>query len=396
MVGTGLTTDLMSITGIGAVTGYGWGRETLWEGLLSGVPAARFEPGYGLDPTTGGWVALVPDDGAATGADGTRYGRAVLAAVAEAVADAQDRGWSPGPRVGLVNAAVLGDVRHWLAFSGPGGTDFRGRDFLRLLPSTPVSVVNQAFGFTGPVIGVSAACSSANVAMVQAQLWFAAGLVDDVVCVASDLSATPELVRQFCALGAAVVDTESLDGCRPFQEGSRGFSVGEAAVAFVLTRDPVPAYATVLGGAMNNEAHHVVSLEPSHDRVVECVRLALADAGVDAADIRYLNAHGTGTAQCDRAERDLLTRVFADRPAVYSIKPLAGHCQAASGAVELAAAALGYERGVIPAPPAVAPAHHRMLDGATAAEPGLTAKLSLGMGGNNSMVVLAPGSHAAA
>ncbi|MEU1982786.1 beta-ketoacyl synthase N-terminal-like domain-containing protein [Nocardia sp. NPDC019395] len=395
MAGTGLSTDLMSITGIGAVTGYGWGRETLWEGLLSGVSAARFEPGYGPDPATGGWVALVPDGGD-TAAGGTRYGRAMLAAVDEAVTDARSRGWSPGPRVGLVHAAVLGDVRHWRAFSGPGGAGFGGRDFLRLLPSTPVSMVNQEFGFTGPVAGVSAACSSANVAMLQARLWFGAGLVDDVVCVASDLSATPDLVRQFCALGAAVVDTESLDGCRPFQEGSRGFSVGEAAVAFVLTRGRSSAYASVLGGAMNNEAHHVVSVEPSHDRIVECVRLALTDAGVDAAEIRYLNAHGTGTAQCDRAERDVLTRVFDDRPAVYSIKPLAGHCQAASGAVELAAAALGYERGVIPAPPAVAAAHPRLLDGATAAEPGFTAKLSLGMGGNNSMVVLGPGSAEAA
>lgn len=389
MAGTGLSIDLMSITGIGAVTGYGWGRETFWAGVTSGRSAARFEPGYGLEPGTGGWAALVPEGG--DPAYGTRYGRAVFAAVDEAFTDARARGWEPGPRVGLVHAAVLGDVRHRRDFSGPAGESFRGRDFLRLLPSTPASVVTQAFGFTGPVMGVSAACSSANVAILQARLWFAAGLVDDVVCVASDLSATPELIRQFAKLGAAVVDVESLRGCRPFQEGSRGFSVGEAAVGFVLSRGSGRAYATILGGAMNSEAHHVVSVEPSHDRIVDCARHALADAGVTAAEIEFFNAHGTGTAQCDRAERDLLTRVFDDRPAVYSMKPLAGHCQSASGAVELAAAALGYERGIIPAPPASAAAHPRLLNGASPAGPGLTAKLSLGMGGNNSMVVLGPG-----
>ncbi|MFI6314750.1 beta-ketoacyl synthase N-terminal-like domain-containing protein [Nocardia fusca] len=388
MAGTGFSIDLMSITGIGAVTGYGWGRETFWEGILSGRSAARFEPGYGIDPATGGWAALVPEGG--DPGYGTRYGRAVFAAVDEAVADARARGWEPGPRVGLVHAAVLGDVRHQRDFSGPAGAGFRGRDFLRLLPSTPASVVTQAFGFTGPVMGVSAACSSANVAILQARLWLAAGLADDVVCVASDLSATPELVRQFAKLGAAVVDVESLQGCRPFQEGSRGFSVGEAAVGFVLSRGSGRAYARVLGGAMNGEAHHVVSVEPSHDRIVDCVRGALFDAGVGAADIGYLNAHGTGTAQCDRAERDVLARVFDDRPAVYSMKPLAGHCQSASGAVELAAAALGYERGIVPAPPAVAPAHPRLLDGPAPAGPALTAKLSLGMGGNNSTVILGP------
>lgn len=390
MVGTGLGIDLMTITGIGAVTGYGWGRETFWAGVLSGKSAARFEAGYGLDPADGGWAALIPDGGdPALG--GTRYGRAVLTAAAEAWADARERGWVPGPRVGLVHAAVLGDVRHWRDFSDPAGPEFRGRDFLRLLPSTPVSVITQQFGITGPVLGVSAACSSANVAMLQARQWFAAGLVDDVLCVASDLSATPELVRQFAKLGAAVVDVESLAGCRPFQEGSRGFSVGEAAVGFVLTRGSGRAYASVLGGAMNNDAYHVVSVEPSHDRIVDCVRLALADAGVAAGRIRYFNAHGTGTAQCDRAERDVLTRVFDDRPAVYSMKPLTGHCQSASGAVELAAAALGYDRGVVPAPPVSGPAHPGLLDGATPVRPGLTAKLSLGMGGNNSMLVLGPG-----
>ncbi|MGW1741063.1 beta-ketoacyl synthase N-terminal-like domain-containing protein [Nocardia sp. NPDC001965] len=378
----------MSITGIGAVTGYGWGRETFWEGITSGRSAARFEPGYGLDPVNRGWAALVPTGG--DPAFGTRYGRAVFAAADEAIRDARGRGWEPGPRVGLLHAAVLGDVRHWGDFSGSAGAEFRGRDFLRLLPSTPASVVTQAFGFTGPVMGVSAACSSANVAMLQAKLWFAAGLVDDVLCVASDLSATPELVRQFTKLGAAVVDVEPLQGCRPFQEGSRGFGVGEAAVGFVLTRGPGRAYASILGGATNSEAHHVVSVEPSHDRIVACARAALADAGVDASEIDYFNAHGTGTAQCDRAERDVLTRVFADRPAVYSIKPLAGHCQSASGAVELAAAALGYERGIIAAPPAVAPAHPRLLNGPSPAGPGPTAKLSLGMGGNNSMVIMGP------
>ncbi|WP_459545386.1 beta-ketoacyl synthase N-terminal-like domain-containing protein [Nocardia sp. X0981] len=390
MVGTGLGIDLMTIIGIGAVTGYGWGRETFWKGVLGGKSAARFEPGYGLDPATGGWAALIPDGGEPV-PGGTRYGQAVFAAVAEALADARERGWVPGPRIGLVHAAVLGDVRHWQDFSGPAGAGFRGRDFLRLLPSTPVSVITQAFGFTGPVLGVSAACSSANVALLQARQWFAAGLVDDVVCVASDLSATPELVRQFAKLGAAVVDVEPLRSCRPFQESSRGFGVGEAAVGFVLTRGCGRPYASVLGGAMNNDAYHVVSVEPSHERILDCVRMALADADVAAEQIRYFNAHGTGTAQCDRAERDVLTRVFDDRPAVYSMKPLVGHCQAASGAVELAAAALAYDRGILPAPPVSGPAHPRLLDGVTPVEPGLTAKLSLGMGGHNSMLVLGPG-----
>ncbi|WP_245550892.1 beta-ketoacyl synthase N-terminal-like domain-containing protein [Nocardia paucivorans] len=388
LVADRMSIEHMSIAGVGAVTGYGWGREKLWSGLSGGKSAARMEPGYGA-ATASGWVALVPDGGDPE-VSSSRYGRAVHAAAAEAIDDALGRGWRPGRTVGLVHGIVLGDVRHWRDFYLEAEGHYRSREFLRLLPSTPVSVLMQEYGFTGPAMNVSAACSSANVALVTAKLWLAAGIADDVVCVTTDMSATPELLGHFVRMGAAVDDVEPLQACRPFQEGSRGFGMGEASVGFVLTRRVARSYAVVLGGAMTNDAHHVVSVHPDHTQIVECAQRALVDAGVSAEQVRYFNAHGTGTRQCDRAERDLLARVFADRPAIYAVKPLVGHCQAASGGVEIAATALGFEHGMVPAAPIVASAHPRLMDGPTVAEPGITAKLSLGMGGNNSMVVLAP------
>jgi 3-oxoacyl-[acyl-carrier-protein] synthase II len=73
------------------------------------------------------------------------------------------------------------------------------------------------------------------------------------------------------------------------------------------------------------------------------------------------------------------------------MKPFTGHCQGAASAVELAVTALGYERGVLPVPPTVAPGHARLLDGPTPITGGITVKSSLGMGGHNSVVVVAPG-----
>lgn len=377
----------MTIAGIGAITGYGWGRERLWDGLLSGKSAAALQSGYGPGRDEDAWVSLVPEGGD-PGLRTSRYGRAVHEAAREAVADARDRGWRPGRTVGLLHAIVLGDVVDWREFYLADEGYRRSRDYLRLLPSTPVSMLMQEFGFHGPAMNVSAACSSANVALITAKLWLDAGMADDVIFVATDLSATPEMVEHFVRLGAAVADAEPMDACRPFQEGSRGFSMGEASVAFVLTRRAERPYAAVLGGAMSNDAYHVVSVDPTHEQILDCVRRALADAGVAAADVSYFNAHGTGTRQCDVAEHHLLERLFADRPHIYALKPLAGHCQGAAAAVEVAAAALGYDRGIVPAAPIVAPAHPRLLDGPAAFEGGLTAKLSLGMGGNNSVVVL--------
>jgi 3-oxoacyl-[acyl-carrier-protein] synthase II len=153
-------------------------------------------------------------------------------------------------------------------------------------------------------------------------------------------------------------------------------------------RAPRP-YLDVLGGAMSHDAHHVTSIKPDLANITNCVFDALENAGVPAAEIDYLNAHGPGTTQCDRAEAAILDRFFPERTAVYSVKPLTGHCQGAASAIEIAVAAMSYERGLIPAPPAVAPAHPRLLDGPAALDGDLTLKSSIGMGGHNSAVVLA-------
>ncbi|WP_071289530.1 beta-ketoacyl synthase N-terminal-like domain-containing protein [Mycolicibacterium llatzerense] len=382
--------NAMNIAGIGAATGYGWGRDRLWSGLMSGKPAAALYPGYGRAGRDAGWLARVPDGGAAE--DGpTRSARAMRAVAREALGDARARGWTPGRRVGLLHALVLPEIETWRDFYLVDGGQRRVRDYLALMPSTAVSMVMQEHAFHGPAMNVSAMCASGNAGLITAKMWLDAGMVDDVVFLATDLSLTPENVEHFVKLGVAVTDTEPLEACRPFQEGSRGFSVGEAAVAFVLTGRPTRAYASVLGGAMTHDAHHVTSVDPSRVQIDECVHTALDVAGIAAEDVAYVNAHGPGTAQCDAAEAGLVDEVFAGRPALYSVKQLAGHCQGAAAAVEIAAAALGYEHKVIPAPPTVAEGHPRLLDGPTPIDGGITLKTSLGMGGQNSAVVLAAG-----
>ncbi|QEM44443.1 beta-ketoacyl synthase N-terminal-like domain-containing protein [Mycolicibacterium grossiae] len=376
-----------NVVGIGAVTGYGWGRSALWDGLLSGKPAAELIEGYGADGGAA-WLARVPSGGDVR--DGaSRSARAMRAAAREAIDDAAARGWTPGRRVGLLHAVVLPEIEEWREFYLADGGQRKVRDYLALMPSTPVSMLMQEYGFHGPAMNVSAMCASGNAGLITAKTWLDAGLVDDVVFIATDLSLTPENVAHFVKLGVAVVDVEPLDACRPFQRGSRGFAVGEASVAFVMSGKG-SAYTRLLGGAMTHDAFHVTSVDPARTYVDECVRDALHAAGVAPSDVRYLNAHGPGTQQCDTAEAGVLDELFGGRPQVFSVKPLTGHCQGAAAAVEVAATALGYEGGVIPAPPAVAAGHARLLDGPTPMAGGITLKTSLGMGGQNSAVVFAP------
>lgn len=381
--------DRVIIAGLGTVTGYGWGKAALWEGLLSGKHAAHPQPGFGPDRDTAGWVARVPEGGDPD-LGPSLYRRAVQESVREAIADARGRGWRQGRTVGLLHAIVLGNVYEWRDFYVEDHGKRRSRDFLWLMPSTPNWNLMGEFGFHGPAMNVTAACSSANAAFVTAQMWLAQGFADDVVVVASDLSATPDMVEPFVTLGAAVTDDEPLASCRPFQEGSRGFCFGEASTAFVVTREAERPYAAVLGGAMSNDAYHPISVEPSHEQIFACVHGALANAQVRPEEVAYLNSHGSGTQQCDDAETAVLAKIFDDRPQVVATKPLTGHCQAASAGVEVAATVMGYEQGVVVSAPIMAAAHPRLIDGVISYNGGITVKVALGMGGNNSALVLGP------
>jgi 3-oxoacyl-[acyl-carrier-protein] synthase II len=379
----------IAITGIGTVTGYGWDREALWNGLASGKHAANLVRGFGKNGQDG-WVIRIPEGGDPK--DGSRFARAMHAAGREAIADAESRGWKPGRRVGLIHATVLGDVEKLRAFNAD--PNWPVRDYLQIMPSTPTSLFMQEHDFHGPVINLSAMCASGNAAMLTAKMWLDTGAADDVVVVATDVSLeTPEHLQHFVRLGVGIAKTEPTDACRPFQEGSRGFGMGEASVAFVLSNNTegLSPYVQLLGGAMSHDAHHVTSINPDLVQVRRCFEDALVNAGVSANDVRYLNAHGPGTAQCDRAESTILKDLFLPSTGIYSVKPLTGHCQGAAALVEIVVTALGYDLGYLPLPEAVAAAHPQLLTGRTEVNnDGLTVKSSLGMGGHNSVIVLAP------
>ncbi|TDC87736.1 3-oxoacyl-ACP synthase [Saccharopolyspora aridisoli] len=375
------------IRGLGIVTGYGWGVAPFWDGLLDGKHAASLADGYGEGRDRTAWIAAIPPGGDESDGPST-FGRSMRGAAREAVADARARGWREGRRVGLLHAVVLGEVELWRDFYLKHGGSLASRDYLRLMPSTPMSLLMQEFGFHGPAMNVSAMCSSGNAGLLTAKAWIDAGIVDDVVFVATDVSATPENVLHFERLGVAFSDAEPPQVCRPFQEGSRGFAMGEASVAMILSRESGGrAYAHVLGGAMSHDAHHVTSIDPSLTDITRCFEEAIENSGVEASSLRYLNAHGPGTAQCDRAEAAVFDSLFPSEAELYSVKPLVGHCQGAASAVEIAATALGYDRGTIPAPPAVPSRHPRLLNGPTPVRDGVTVKSSLGMGGHNSVVL---------
>jgi len=283
---------------------------------------------------------------------------------------------------------VLGDVGSWRGFHRRHGYHTSKKEWLNLMPSTLLSGIMQEFDMHGPNMIVTAMCASGVAGLLTAQMWIDAGYATDVLVISSDLSGTPENIRAFSDLGVLIVDRPASDACRPFQEGSRGFAGGEAAIAMIVSGRPSGSYATIKGGAMTHDGYHAISINPDHKQVFRAFRTALDNSGVDASEIKYVNAHGPGTKQCDTCESEIFDTLFPEAEGIFSVKPLAGHCQGAAGSVELVATLHGFETGLIPAPKRVAKGHPRLLDGPTATVEGPVVKSSLGMGGHNGVMVL--------
>ena len=378
-----MTDRTARIAGLGAVTGYGWGVDALEAGIGAQKPAVAPAHVDGLDVV----AAVVPDRGAEPGDPDERYEQAVLAAVDEAVDEAQANGWRPGGAVGVVVGTGIADIRTVRE------NYFRDRNplpsaFPRLLHTSIGSIVAQRHGWTGANLVANAACSSGNLALTMARQWLVAGLVTDVVVIGVEFCLVSEIVTGFRRMRVLPGANRPATDCRPFQEGSRGFFLGEAAVAAVVTARADAGRATVLGGASTHDAHHLVAAEPQGRELERCVTEALDAAGVTPDDVGLIKAHGSGTPLNDGIEAALADRRFPDTTRLCSYKPMVGHCMGAAGMAELAGLLSSYRTGVLPPHVTDDPAHPRLPDGGPPPD-GLALCLSVGLGGTNSAVVLA-------
>ncbi len=388
------TTPLL-IAGLGLVTSYGWGKDAFYDGLLSQQSGVRCVDLDGFDH--GALVGRVPDGGDLA-ESASRFGRALFAAVREAVEEARGAGWVPGRRVGLVMATTLGEVemRRELYFALGGHT--RPRTYLTVVPSTSPSMVMNALGFSGgPALNVQAACAGYNTALVLSKMFLDSGVADDVLVVGCDFPNTGEDVWHFARMRALLTGGDPLDVCRPFQVGTQGFVTGEAAGALVLTRQEIASsYGQFLGGAMNHDPYHPIGINPNIQPVFDVYRAALANANVAGIDVDYFNAHGAGTHQGDPVEISVLNALLP-RAGLFAVKPLTGHAHGASGIVELSASLLAGRHGKLAVAPRVADAHPDLvargreadlLSGVNEYAGGITVKGSMGMGGYNAVVVV--------
>jgi 3-oxoacyl-[acyl-carrier-protein] synthase II len=190
---------------------------------------------------------------------------------------------------------------------------------------------------------------------------------------------------------------------RPFDARRDGFVMAEGGAVLVLeeweaaTARGAKILAEVLGAASTADAHHITAPAPGGSGAVTCMELALSDAGVDAAQVVHINAHGTSTPLNDAAEAEAICKVFGSPgPAVTSIKGVTGHSLGAAGAIEAVSVVMSMRKGLIPPTAGYGEPDPEMAvidvvrDEPRPWQPGPTLSNSFGFGGHNGCVVFGP------
>ncbi|MCV2350885.1 beta-ketoacyl-ACP synthase [Paucibacter sp. Y2R2-4] len=278
----------------------------------------------------------------------------------------------------------------------PAGFDLRQQEI-----GSPALMLAEYLGLGGPAYVISTACSSSAKAMASAARLLASGACDAVITGGAD---------SLCAFTVAGFDAlESVDAgrCNPFSSHRQGINIGEAAALFLMSRDTdAEAAADVVrlaGWGETSDAHHISAPLASGEGALSAMQRALDRAGLQPADIDYLNLHGTATRQNDAMESRAVHQLLgADLPC-SSTKPLTGHTLGAAGALEAAIAWLslkGNPQGRLPphwwdgcADPEL-PALKLVQPGQSLGRP-LRAVLSnsFAFGGSNAALLLCAGSH---
>ncbi len=299
-----------------------------------------------------------------------------------------------GVCVGTTVGSSMNDECFYREFSGRRDPDMT--PIQRFLRSNPASAIAKEFTLKGPCQTVVNACSSGTDAIGIGLSWIQSGLCDIVLAGGAD-----ELCHVTYNGFISLMITDD-SPCKPFDKHRKGLNLGEGAGILVLESEdsckerkgPIRSY--ILGYGSSTDAYHLTAPHPGGEGLKRALSEVMTSCNVDPAEISFVNAHGTGTVQNDRAEARGLHLVFGERARslpVSSIKSMVGHCLGAAGAIEAVALALTIARGVIP--PTV---HHRQTDAecdldvvpnhARDARVRCGVSTSLAFGGNNSAIVM--------
>lgn len=213
------------------------------------------------------------------------------------------------------------------------------------IPNMVSGNVSMRYGAKGINYTLSTACASATNAIGEAFWRIQSGKYDVMVTGGSEATVNEMGISGFAALTALSTEPNPLEASKPFDVNRHGFVMGEGSGILVLESlehaqaRGAKIIAEVVGYGANSDAYHLTSPTPDGSGPAGSVKLALQDAGIEASDIDYVNAHGTATGANDAAESKAMELVFGQNGVlVSSTKGMTGHLLGAAGAIEAIAA----------------------------------------------------------
>jgi len=349
----------VAVTGSGVVSPIGVGVAAFADAVMAGRSAVRAHTvdlvGLDVPPVP---IAAVDFDALAVQSP-SRIPLDRATAMALAAADQAARA------AGLVDGRVDGERLGVFWGSGMAGAStfettlktvyvdhrrMRPTSVVTTMPNAPTAELAVRFRARGAALAYACACASSAVAIGEAMRAIRSGAIDVAVVGGSESLLTDGVVagwqamRVLAPIAADATADVAARACRPFARDRAGFALGEAAAAFVIesiehARSRGASWQWQLAGyASNCDGVHITN--PDAEGQVRAMRAALADAGLGAAEIGHVNAHGTATLAGDAAEATSIATVFGTRGVpVTSTKAIHGHLLGAGGAVELLAAA---------------------------------------------------------
>lgn len=292
-----------------------------------------------------------------------RYALLILAAADEALAQSGLTATpTTAPRIGVVTGSGVGGIGTILE------TDrvVREKGPRRVSPfAVPMMLADTApgniaikYGFRGPNLAIVSACASGSNAIGEAAAMIQRGAADAMVTGGSDAALVRTAIGAFINMGALSSgwNHEPQRASRPFDAQRDGFVAGEGAGVLVIEslefaqKRNAPILAEILGYGASADAFHVTAPAQEGAGAAQSMQIALDEAGLQPAEVDYLNAHGTSTPLNDKNETAAIKTVFGDhafKMPVSSTKSMTGHLLGAAGALEAIICVQTIREGII-------------------------------------------------
>lgn len=357
------------VTGIGVISPIGTGREKFFKSLKEGVSGVghitRFDT-EGFDTKIAAEVKDFDPSGYFDRKECRRMDRFSQYAIAASKMAAEDSNINPesldSSRFGVCIGSGIGGMETMeaqydiLREKGPG----RVSPFMipMMISNIAAGNISIALNAKGPSITVVTACASATNAIGEAFKIIQRGDAEIMVTGGTEASITPLSLAGFCSMKAlSTRNDDPKAASRPFDKDRDGFVMGEGAGMLIieelehaLKRGAV-IYGEIAGYGATGDAYHITAPAPDGDGAYRAMLMAVNDAGINACELDYINAHGTSTDLNDKLETLAIKRLLgeeAKKVAVSSTKSMTGHLLGAAGAIEAIACLMAINEGVIP------------------------------------------------